>query len=1049
MESSSVYMCFPCYREFPTLEEVLTHQLTCTAENTQPLPVGTAVEAAAISAGLPQLEAQPVYVPEIQSERRPVLSSDVPRVLYQCADCELLFDALLLWQQHRKLGCGLGPGSGHEPGPGPGDVGAASMPQPVDHDQPAELEGEDRDNASVEVSTPTQLKGQLTEITNESVPQQSLPSHSEPSEEPPPHIPDWTEPVEEPSPQVRRRGQKKTKPPSSLLCVECGHCFSLASELVTHRKTAHNLKEAIHRCNVCGEGFLNTTLFLYHRKQHRIQTQEDEQKEIEVPQLSTTLLETPGEGLLLLATAGEGQSLMEITSLEQTVPEAVPISQVEVELDPESRSEVVQSSGEEPQAVDAEQIEETEVEGIVSMEEENMEEEQVESRVESMIEEVVEEKQVEAEISNVEAEISNVEAEISNVEAEISNVEAEISNVETEISNVETEISNVETEISNVETTQADEEASSEVSTRLNFLCGQCGCSFNTEQELAKHRSSEHGLAEALHSCADCGQEFMSTTLFLYHRREHRKSGTPNSAFNSLAKHSTASSTLLLRRPETSTEMALPDGTLEATAKLSRDWSRTPLPHECPHCGQGFTRRNLLREHVFQHTGEKLFNCNVCNKSFPTPAGLLRHSLCHGPPRAFTCPVCPKTFSQPASLKRHMLAHEEGTERRGPGRSKGRGRPPGDSRLLTCPDCPASFKLESQLQMHRLLHTSHPFPCAVCGQAFKRRKELDLHSLIHQDKEPVVCSQCGSQFLNQAVLDVHLQRCTGEPTQRRRYKGHGRGRVGGQLECDMCGHRCVTQDGLDLHRLSHTGQTPLRCPLAPCRKRFASSSSLAQHVVSHCRTPMSKRNTPRRFICDFCSKEFAYASTFAVHMRTHTDERPFECTQCGKRFRQLPHLQDHERIHSGERPFVCWVCGKSFSVAARLAEHARVHSGERPFACPRCPTAFRSRPNLHKHLRLHASDPSDPTTEAAVNQDSAVQTILLVQDASSSTSTSSMQSTTVPIIQEGTLVPEQHGTSVVFLHNNIAIPAVTMPAISVVAGQEVPHTIEFIIEETV
>lgn len=36
MESSSVYMCFPCYREFNTLEEVLQHQLTCTSEEEQP-----------------------------------------------------------------------------------------------------------------------------------------------------------------------------------------------------------------------------------------------------------------------------------------------------------------------------------------------------------------------------------------------------------------------------------------------------------------------------------------------------------------------------------------------------------------------------------------------------------------------------------------------------------------------------------------------------------------------------------------------------------------------------------------------------------------------------------------------------------------------------------------------------------------------------------------------------------------------------------------------------------------------------------------------------
>lgn len=41
MESSSVYMCFPCYQEFNTLEEVLKHQLTCTAEDEQVDTSGT------------------------------------------------------------------------------------------------------------------------------------------------------------------------------------------------------------------------------------------------------------------------------------------------------------------------------------------------------------------------------------------------------------------------------------------------------------------------------------------------------------------------------------------------------------------------------------------------------------------------------------------------------------------------------------------------------------------------------------------------------------------------------------------------------------------------------------------------------------------------------------------------------------------------------------------------------------------------------------------------------------------------------------------------
>ncbi|XP_056619320.1 zinc finger protein 574 isoform X3 [Triplophysa dalaica] len=1034
MESSSVYMCFPCYREFPTLEEVLAHQVTCTAENPQLMTNETPVEAAAAAAGLPQVAVQSVS--EIQMQTTVDLSSllgqkkispgDAPRVLYQCAECEVLFDALSLWQQHRKTGCCL------ETGPGPGaaqqEYQEIGMEQPADEQMVVkEEQGQPEVNASQQcVSIGEVSKG----VAEHEVSQQGLSSNSEPGEAP-----------ETPAPQnktsvvhlqadqspPRRRRQKKDKPPSNLLCVECGQSFSQVSELVTHRRVQHSLKDAIHCCTVCGEGFINTTLFLYHRRQHRTEV-ENEPKEVPptVPQLSTAFLDASGEGLLLLATAGEGQSLMEVTTLEQAITET-PAAHVEVELDGN------ETGGEEVLQSDQEPV----IEVIMK-----------EQSGEVMVEEV----------TGV-----NEEERMEMVAVQIEGPHCEAVEVE---NRVETEKAVVEENQGEAEGKAKEEPVltSSSGTEGQKFLCHQCGSCLTSEQELAKHRMTEHDLIPALHTCTECGAEFMSTTQFLYHRREHRKNPLagqtptdgetcklyPTSTVSSIAK---CKDGVLLKQP-----VATADATIEAPAQLSRDWSRTALPHKCPHCGEGFTRRSLLREHVSQHTGKKLFNCKVCNKSFPSPASLLRHNLTHGGSRLYSCSLCNKRFFQSTSLKRHMLVHQVGApESRVRGRRRGRMLTLGDGRLHTCPECPASFKSESQLMSHRLLHTSHPFPCEECGEAFKRRKELDLHSLIHQDKEPKTCPSCGSQFLNQTVLDTHMQRCTGEPTVRRRYKGQGRGKVGGQLECDMCGHRCVTQDGLDLHRLSHTGQTPLRCPLTPCRRRFASSSALGEHLLAHCRGAMGKRNAPRRFTCEFCAKEFAYASTFAVHMRTHTNERPFECSHCRKRFRQLPHLQDHERIHSGERPFACWVCGKSFSVAARLTEHARVHSGERPYACPRCPTAFRSRPNLDKHMRLHANDPIDPNAPNVLDDDAAVQTILLVQESSSSSPPSSASG--VPVVQEGMFVADDCGSSVVFLHPNISMPTITVPAISmpsltvpnisVVAGQDVPHTIEVILEETV
>ncbi|XP_028837831.1 zinc finger protein 574 isoform X2 [Denticeps clupeoides] len=1001
-------------------------------------------------------------------------SADVPRILYQCGDCEVLFDSLILWQQHRKQGNCQDTGQDQEgPDYGEADGAEVDLVTRVDERENVITHYELEESVDGMKDGQTIVYESQAEINSGSEVQPDL--AAEPSQEAvasgtdgpetqeaPPHP--ETAPVEEDyeeeqEPPVRKRGPKKAKPPSSLLCVDCGMGFGAVAELVSHRRSQHGLADALHRCHVCGESFLNTTLFLYHRKQHRQRQQEMEQ--VEEAQIET-VVESPipievsevahGQGLLLLAAAGEGQSLGIPTVLTNEMLQGALVEGVTSQ----------------------------EVEFISEQEENGAEQPEIEAALEAGDENLP--KDTEEEKGATE------EKEQMDVEEVFTSAPA-----------------------STLSPTPQQEKS---------FLCNHCGICFTSEPELLEHRRTQHGLKGALHCCPVCGLEFMNTTQFLYHRREHKntdagqggsamgakrilsppsaasglsrakvvrmgmsllKSSQQENSATVLASEDTepAKTTIFLQSvtspqhlqnlsttPVTLSEAAIPP----PPAKLTKDWSRTSLPHVCPHCGRTFTRRCLLRAHVYSHTGEKLFSCKVCGKAFASPNNLLRHSQTHAPIKPFRCGLCGKTFSQAGTLKRHSLTHSRPGARRRVGRVRP-GKMSSEDQgpfLHCCPECPASFRMNTQLQKHRLLHTSHPFTCEYCGDAFTRRKDLDLHSLQHQDKEPKSCPQCSAQFLNQAVLDIHLQRCTAQVSELSdcsgsgRGRGQGRGRSMGQLECDMCGHRCVTQEGLELHRLSHTGQTPLRCPLAPCRRRFATSAALGDHVLAHCQGMQGKsQTTPRRFRCQHCGKEFAYASTFAVHMRIHTDERPFECSHCGKRFRQLPHLQDHERIHSGLRPFVCWVCGKSFSVAARLTEHARVHSGEKPYACPRCPATFRSRPNLDKHLRLHADDPIDPAAEAVMGEgESAVQTILLVQAPASPTSVSSVGGAEVEegavilpadqVSAAGAILPGS-GSSVVILHPSITVPNMSMSSmpISVVESHDVPHTLEFIIEETV
>uniref|UniRef100_M4A8N5 Zinc finger protein 574 n=1 Tax=Xiphophorus maculatus TaxID=8083 RepID=M4A8N5_XIPMA len=894
METTSVYMCFPCYQEFNTLEEVLQHQLTCTAEEDQPSSSGAAP--ADDPSAVPQVEAQSL-LPSVQSIKKELedvsdgeRQTDQPRILYQCGDCDKLFKSLEEWQQHRKegtceqAGCKSALDPNGEPEASESQAAAAGQ----DDSSTPQRESGNTIQPEPEENTEDGSETQVPETSSSQTPEGLVAEVSASDDSSP-----------------RRRGiTKKPKPEPVLLCVDCGSCFGLVSELVSHRKTQHGFEEALHRCSVCGESFLNTTLFLYHRKQHK---QKGEETVAVVPEVTPEVYALNNGG-----SAQDGVSSSSTATHTFTQPEL--------------------------------------------------------------------------------------------------------------------------------------------------FFCTHCGESFGDDKGLAKHRKEKHSLSEPLHTCPHCGDDFMNTTQFLYHRLKHRFTSERHvCTFAVNNSHPTVanSATLLLYLPP--------------PAKLLQDWARTPLPHVCPYCGKTFTRRVFLRTHVYSHTGEKLFTCKVCTKSFTNSQSLLRHSMNHTGNKPFCCDVCGKSFSQATTLKRHHLIHSS-TEPACSVDSDG-------SALFACPNCPSHFSTEEQLNDHRLLHTSHPFPCPECGEPFKRRKDLDLHSLIHQDKQPVTCPHCSSQFINQSVLDIHLQRCPSSEEERNtgRGRGQGRGRSTGQIECDLCGHRCMTQEGLDLHRLSHTGQTPLKCPVRPCRRRFTSNSTLEEHVLAHFQGSLSKSKSRPRFRCDICFKEFAYNSTFSVHMRTHTDERPFECSTCGKRFRQLPHLQDHERIHSGLRPFCCWICGKSFSVAARLTEHARTHSGEKPYPCPHCTAAFRSRPNLDKHLRQHgdlAPEAAEQVVQAA--EVAHVQKVLEGAKALSSLATTTdLESGTVQTIyvlqesDEGTetvMIPSDslsgiEGTSqVVILPSSvlggqaITVPTITMEESEITmveTGQSPQHAIEFIVEETV
>jgi len=64
---------------------------------------------------------------------------------------------------------------------------------------------------------------------------------------------------------------------------------------------------------------------------------------------------------------------------------------------------------------------------------------------------------------------------------------------------------------------------------------------------------------------------------------------------------------------------------------------------------------------------------------------------------------------------------------------------------------------------------------------------------------------------------------------------------------------------------------------------------------------ISQTAPPFRIACEFCGKEFAFASDLRRHTRSHTGEKPFECGLCSFKTSQKYNLERHnKKVHKQE-----------------------------------------------------------------------------------------------------------------------------------------------------
>ena len=103
--------------------------------------------------------------------------------------------------------------------------------------------------------------------------------------------------------------------------------------------------------------------------------------------------------------------------------------------------------------------------------------------------------------------------------------------------------------------------------------------------------------------------------------------------------------------------------------------------------------------------------------------------------------------------------------------------------------------------------------------------------------------------------------------------------------------------------------------------------------------------------CAQCGEKFTSPSLYDIHVQSHKEL--YECEKCHKTFNSRSQYDFHLQSHENNKSHKCPYCHRSFSMKGNLRRHIRIHTNEAPYECPICFQRFRRSDGLKGHIKRH------------------------------------------------------------------------------------------------